>query len=215
MGLVNRFHGIQWAASWSLLLGAVLLCSCSQDPLSEAREEAFDKADDKVSPPNGEVASGNSEQAQAIAATVSSGLQKLQQEMFTGASFNHEGDEFLTHCRINEAEIVFLIHVPNLGDYESEAKELIRALCWNTPQAVLAGAGEEFTAGKKLVVGIRGNFLYDTVLKADSIQEFSIDQMEKIGSEVERTSGQRELWEYFLDKEREAEIRQKMKENPS
>lgn len=196
-----------------LMVGLVLLGSCSRNPLEEAQEEAFRVADDKVRPNSGEVASGNSDEAKILAEAISTGLQDLQAKAFTGASANHEGDKFLTHCRINPEQVVLLIHVPNLGDYESEAKDAIRALCWNVSQAALANASPETRDGKKLVVGIRGNFLYDTVLKADSIREVDIDQMDQIGSEVQKSSGQSELVEYFLDPQKAAELKKQMKQS--
>ncbi|NOS68426.1 MAG: DUF4339 domain-containing protein [Verrucomicrobia bacterium] len=112
------------------------------------------------------VAHGNSPKATAAAAAFAEKLKLSRALLFEGGkknglSITHH--EFLTYCELRDSGCAFIVHVPELRRFETDAKESLGALAWAAAQDALLKQGIT-NEGMRLTIGLRGVILYDRVL---------------------------------------------------
>ncbi len=91
---------------------------------------------------------GNTAEAIKMAKSYADSMRKLREEAFhrQGGNkplFTFTGNEFLTWCQIEEGKCAFLVHVPELKNYDSNALDLLSGLAWSTARNVLAEARDK------------------------------------------------------------------------
>ena len=107
----------------SLLL---ILSGCGPSSSGPAAPEvtAFRAADAAIISSSGGAAYGNNDESKALAKSFSESMKMMEAELFTGGKEDRAGsmtgDEFLTYCQLNEASVVFLVHVPQFKRYKGE-----------------------------------------------------------------------------------------------
>ncbi len=158
----------------------------------------FETANRPLNINHGTVAFGNSTKAQEVAAQFSKAMKARREAEFTagkkGAISMSKG-EFLTHCELRDDRCVILVHVPELRRYQSEAKETMAYLAWETAQSVLKekGVGKDKMS---LVVGVRGVLLYDRVMVGKYVDDPK--QLESSIKETETESGGKALLHFWF-----------------
>jgi hypothetical protein len=128
---------------------------------------------------------GNSPAAIALAKKYSQGLKVLRENLFTEGGKTAlaplEGD-FLTYCQLNADSCVFLVHVPELRKFNTDAKKSMNELAWINAQALLQA---HTNPPATVVVGVKGLMLYDAIL----IGDFDADTKSGLDSIQERGAG--------------------------
>lgn len=135
-------------------------------PLSPAKlafQEANRLIDADISPIIGH---GNTPYAEKLAQAFAS---RVKRERETGIKASSETallgvthGKFLSYCRINPDSCVFMVHVPELRNFDESAKRFIVGLAWTMAckQAALLQPQP-----KRVAVGIRGALRYDEVVE--------------------------------------------------
>jgi len=135
-------------------------------------EAAFREANRQIIGNRGTVAFGNSSEAISLAQDYSKSLKILRDGFFTegkkGAYSVSKGD-FLTYCQWNGDSCVFLVHVPELRRFTTDAKKSLTELAWINAQSVLKASTQK--PPKTVVVGVKGAVLYEAVLVGDFISD--------------------------------------------
>ena len=126
-------------------------------------ELAFDAANSKLMFYEGQEAFGNTPEAKEAAARFASRLKLVRELAFSkgkegGVSLS-EG-HFITHCEIRGSRAAFIVHVPELRRYTTDAQAALARLAWTSAR----GSLPEGSAVQELAVGLRGVALYDTVM---------------------------------------------------
>jgi len=127
-------------------------------------EAAFREANRQITLNKGTVAFGNNAEATALAAEYSKSLKVLREGLFTKGKENALSiaqGEMLTYCHLNPDTCVFLVHVPELRRFTSQAKDSMTELAWMNAQSVLKAKAA--SPPGKLGVGVRGAALYESV----------------------------------------------------
>ena len=127
---------------------------------------AFKVANRLIDSDKGTTAYGNTPDAEKLAFVFSEmvmrgremGVQKAKKKSVISLSHG----KFLSYCRINPDSCVFMVHVPDLRKFSDDAKRFMVGLAWTvaSKQAVLLTPRP-----KRVVVGVRGAFLYDEVVE--------------------------------------------------
>ncbi len=135
---------------------------------SAAGEEAFRAANRQITSHSndGKSAWGNSDEARQLAAAFSTNIRVLREAYFTKRknkpAVSLTDGEFLTYCHLDETACVFLVHVPDLRKFTSEAKASLADLAWVTAQEVVRSNVKN--PPPRLAIGTRGVMLYGNVL---------------------------------------------------
>jgi hypothetical protein len=136
-------------------------------------ENAFREAESKTVSYHGEVAFGNTPEAQRYAAAFAQKLELMRTIAFSKAEESHAPSltkgHFLTYCEVRQGKICFLVHVPELRRYSSEAKDSLAKIAWELARQ----AGDPVRKGDttRVGVGLRGVLLYGAVLTGTRQQE--------------------------------------------
>lgn len=154
-------------------------------------EAEFREANRQIIANQGSVGFGNNREAVALAQEYSRSLKIMRDNFFSegkkGALSMSKG-EFLTYCQWNGDSCVFLVHVPELRRFTSEAKQSLSELAWINAQAVLTTKTRP--PPKTVVVGVKGALLYESILVGNFIAEPTpgVDGIKTRGSGVSDTA---------------------------
>ncbi len=168
--------------------------------LAEAGEGAarFRLANGQINSSDGEVGFGNSEEAIKLARAFSEQIREMREDLFTKrekpAKFSLTGGKFLVYCHLDGDRCVFLVHVPDLRKFDSDAKKFLGMLGWSTVQSVVTKS-ELPTKPTSLALGMRGIMLYDRVITGTLAK--SEDDSETIDFEFEDDSDKLMLYSFF------------------
>jgi hypothetical protein len=198
--------GTVWAVLVTLIAGfatvmALMLPSSPSDFDGMAAESgpgkaAFEEANSLIEMDKGAEAYGNTPEAEKLAAAFSS-MVKLGRQMGIEAGkkskFSLSKGKFLTYCRINADSCAFMVHVPDLRKFSSDAKTYIADMAWAVG---MKSASQLQPQPKRLAVGIRGAFLYDTVIEGNIVADDQ-DAQEGIEQRHDGGSPQKYLAAYF------------------
>ena len=113
------------------------------------------------------VANGNTPEAKKLAAMVSREMRVLREAMFEKGKSDLmlTGGDFLVFCELHETTCAFLLHVPEMRRFTSEAKASMMDLAYNVACEALDEL--EGTHPRRLAVGTKGNMFFDRVLIGD------------------------------------------------
>lgn len=160
-------------------------------------EAAFKAASGEIAVKAGSAAKGNSEAAIKLAAEFSKDIKVLRENFFTQRKkkplFSLSDGEFLTYCRLDDRVCVFLVHVPDLRKFSTDAKADLADLAWATAQQVVNANLE--TPPPKLAVGLRGVMFYDRAI----VGKVQTDESAGTGIEANQsgTSPEKILYSFF------------------
>jgi|GEM_PF-870156 len=158
---------------------------------SSPGKAAFDEANHLIAMDQGSEAYGNTPAAEKLAAAFSS-MVKLGRQMGIQAgkksTISLSKGKFLTYCRINADSCAFMVHVPDLRKFSSDAKTYIADMAW---AVAMKSASQLQPQPKRLAVGIRGAFLYDTVIEGHIVAD---DQDAEEGIEQRHPGGSPEKY---------------------
>ncbi|WP_395748333.1 hypothetical protein [Prosthecobacter sp.] len=169
----------------------------ANEAISSAGGSEFEKANKLISMDKGQEAFGNTPEAQQMAAEFAQ-MVKLGRRLGIQAgkkptiSLSH--GKFLTYCQINPDSCAFMVHVPDLRKFSKDAKEYIADVAWSV---AMDSALELKPRPKRLAVGIRGAFLYDTVIEGHVVPEEE-DADAGIEKRHSGNSSQNALGAYFV-----------------
>jgi hypothetical protein len=143
------------------LLTLIGMVALSPDQPEKPGQAAFKAADDRIFAYGGDAAHGNTPQAEALAEEFSEYLADLDDLFFEGGGAGGvlTQGQFVTHCELREGGVAFLVHVPELKDYEPDAKDALLELSWSVASAVTEELRRDHP-DLKLGVGLRGNLFY-------------------------------------------------------
>ena len=129
-------------------------------------ETQFRAANELINGNQGFVGCGNSPKAVDIAVDFSKKVKKRREFLFETARPSRISvgtADFVSCCELYDSQCAIIVNVPDLRQFNSEAKASLGSLVWHTAQEVLNQNGQA-RPGMKLAVGIRGVLLYDRVL---------------------------------------------------
>lgn len=127
-------------------------------------ESEFREANRQITRFKGTTAFGNSPEAVEMATKCAQTQKTLRVSLFTGGkrgALSAAKGEFLTYCQLRDNACVFLVHVPELRQYTSEAKKALRELTWLAAQQVVKDSGTQ--GQSELVVALRGAVAYESI----------------------------------------------------
>ncbi len=127
--------------------------------------QAFRDADDLLVGRSKGIVHGNNPAAIAFAEAFSRMLEDARAAGVEKRSSNSiisltKGD-FLTYCLLTRQRCVFMVHVPDLRKFNSDAKDFISEAAWHIALKIIEEAGVTPSA---VAVGIRGSLLYDRAI---------------------------------------------------
>jgi hypothetical protein len=154
------------AGAGVLLLGGCVLLLVGVAGKREVTqaERNFQEASGQITAHKEQVAFGNSPRAVDIAKAVSDDLKKARTDLFKGGKrgkFSLSDGEFLTYCELQASYCAILVHVPELRQYDKEAKEIQGDIAW---EIALGQMHDRFPEQDfELAVGLRGSILYGPI----------------------------------------------------
>jgi hypothetical protein len=154
------------------LAGSVLLPQAPMPKHSSAPvvnvpgENNFHEANLAITSGRNGVAQGNSKNALRLANDFSKSMKLLRE---AGVEKSKKGEhaisltkgEFVTYCHLTTKTCAFLVHVPELRNFSSDAKKFIADAAWHSAMAAVLKMPNP---PERLAVGIRGVLLYDAFL---------------------------------------------------
>ncbi|RBP42348.1 hypothetical protein DES53_10652 [Roseimicrobium gellanilyticum] len=133
-------------------------------------KKEFDNANLLLTSNRNGAAHGNTPAAKELAGKFSAKLKDYRdagvEQQKKRSSFSLTNGEFLTYCHLREGDCVFLVQVPDLRKFDSEAKKFICTAAWHTANTVLA---ELPKLPKQLAVGVRGTLLYEEFITGTAV----------------------------------------------
>jgi hypothetical protein len=157
-----------------------------------ASRRAFEDADSLIISSRQGIAHGNSEQAKAMAEAFSKALKAARsmgvEKSGSTSIVSLTKGQFPTYCLLTPQRCVFMVHVPDLRHFSSEAKEFVADAGWMIANKLVDQAGMKPSA---VLVGLRGSLLYDRVVIG------RIGSTESIGNTVKGAEGKEELIKEF------------------
>lgn len=127
---------------------------------------------------------GNSAAAIRLAAQMSNDLLSARTALFTGEDgkgLSATGGEFVVFCQLSENSCAFLVHVPDLRHYASDAAKAMADAAYLEAYKILDKAGSH---PLRLAVATRGTMLYGSV----RIGSYSADSSKRLESAQEVAS---------------------------
>jgi len=112
----------------------------------------------------GEAALGNSDDAKALAKQYSAAMKAARQVFFSGSDekkMSFTQGEFVTYCNLLPDRCAFVVHVPQLRNYTSDAETEMAEMGWRMAVNVLRDRPD---FPKELAVGIRGPMNFGRIL---------------------------------------------------
>ena len=158
----------------------------------------FKHASNQIRSMRGTVAFGNSPQAKDLASEFAKLMKEARRELFSGGNPNDVSPskgEFLTYCQLREDQIAFLVHVPELRRYTSEAKDNQAKIAWAVAQALVRKKG--IPPPTELAVGLRGVLLYGPVHVGRVLDEAPSAKETGIAQTLSGLSAEQELYRFF------------------
>ena len=146
--------------------------------MEPSEETAFSKASGAIVSSSGGIGYGNTDEARLIAVEFAESMKMVRDEAIDGedSALSISGGNFLTYCQLNEDSAVFLVHVPDLRNYEEDAKEFIADMAWTMAQQRLQGSS--IPLGSELRVATKGVVFWDKIylgeLKSEDDPEVGI-----------------------------------------
>jgi acyl carrier protein len=138
----------------------------SKTPRTRTPGEAeFREANRQIIRSQGGVAFGNNSAAVSLARDYSMSLKVLREGLFSKGNkdaYSISKGEFLTYCQLNANSCVFLVHVPELRRFTSDAQKSLSELAWMNAQSILRTRSNSPPA--TLAVGVKGAVLYESVM---------------------------------------------------
>jgi hypothetical protein len=160
-----------WMTVMSFTMPAEHFMDAAGSSAASPGKGAFEEANGLIAMDKGQEAYGNTPEAEKLAAAFSA-MVKLGRQMGIQAgkksTISLSKGKFLTYCRINADSCAFMVHVPDLRKFSQEAKEYIADMAW---AVAMKSASQLQPQPKRLAVGIRGAFLYDTVIEGHLVAE--------------------------------------------
>ncbi|MDP1586418.1 MAG: hypothetical protein Q8M07_01630 [Prosthecobacter sp.] len=166
-----------WAVIMSVfaVLSLNVVISIPDDPFSMPSGKAsrrgvaaFENANELLTGLSEGRAHGNTQEAKVLAEAFSDALKEARnigiEKRSRSSIFSHTKGDFLTYCLLTEQSCIFMVHVPDLRNFATDAKELIAEAGWLIALKILKGSGLMPT---KLAVGLRGAMFYDRVTVGD------------------------------------------------
>ncbi|HEY1169768.1 MAG TPA: hypothetical protein VGH19_00235 [Verrucomicrobiae bacterium] len=141
--------------------------SLAKDPGAEAISEAAKLI---MSSRQG-IAHGNTPEAKSLAEELSQMMKQARQEVFTGGNPDSidmkllTKGEFIVFCQLNQDSCIFLIHVPEMKRYETEARKELVNIAYVSAASIMDKAGKRDV--RKLGVATRGSILFDSAILGD------------------------------------------------
>jgi hypothetical protein len=135
-------------------------------------QTAFDNANRQIISGREGVAFGNTSEARALAQEYSKTLKILRETLFTERNknaFSIAKGEFLTYCHLDRDHCVFLVHVPELRHFVSDAKGSLADLAWMNAQSIIQT--KLVHPPRTLALSVKGVLLYDSILIGDYVSE--------------------------------------------
>jgi hypothetical protein len=170
------FIPAKYWAILSSLLAIVMSCLLPLVKLPDSKPVAdlpggaeFENANSLLTSARNGVAHGNTTEAKALAEKFSVLIKEYREAGIEQAkkksSLSLTKGQFLTYCHILDDTCVFLVHVPDLRKFNSEAKEFMCTAAWHTANLVLA----DQKLPKRLAVGVRGAVLYEEFITGTAV----------------------------------------------
>jgi hypothetical protein len=147
---------------------------------------------------SGLTVAGNSSQAIKLAGEMSQIMQTMRDQFFEKAkkeSLLDSHDVFRTYCQLQDGQCIFLIHIPELRRFTTEAKATFGQIAWASAQSLLKKDG----IGKpdlRLAVGLRGIAAYDRVTIGKYVPDFT-DDNNGVSALKEGFGSESELYSWF------------------
>ena len=139
-------------------------CSGTSGPSTPATPEAkaFGEADRAIVSYDAAqgIGFGNTTQAKEFAVAFGELAAEMEPEWFSGGdddAMSLSDGHFLTYCRQNADSICFLVHVPQLKNYEDDVRDSLIEMLWICADEVLTGKVEQ---GTEVAIGLRGSILF-------------------------------------------------------
>ena len=171
MSIVFLIVGLGLAAFFCFRVWQFVQYAQTHPHLAQSGELEFREANRQIIAGIGVMVFGNDNDARALAMMYSKGLKTLRDNLFTEggrtALASMEG-EFLTYCQLNEDSCVFLVHVPELRKFTSEARQVLAELAWMNAQSTVRDNIRPLP--KQIVVGVKGLVFYDVILVGDFVE---------------------------------------------
>lgn len=128
-------------------------------------EAEFRTASSKIMSYSSTAAFGNSKEAIEMASAYSDALKNGREVLFKGgkeSKLAFAKGHFLVYCELRGDRCAFLVHVPELRQYTSEARKIQADFAWLLARSILRKnyPNKEM----KLAIGLRGAVLYGPVL---------------------------------------------------
>lgn len=166
-----------------------------QSPFVEAQSKI-------VSDRSREIGHGNTPEATEIAKQIAIEMKSIRDIAIDGeeSKFSLSGGKFLTFVQLNAESAGVTIHVPNLRNYEEDAKQLIAEAAWAIVQIKLAES--QLPDQAKLVVATKGYMLFDKIYSGKHIKNFVDVDEDGI---TNHDAGETSLRALFPDRENQAE----------
>ncbi len=175
--VLKRTHDLYFlsARSWAILISLVtvatiMLTLAAVSPLNKPAEPSslsgkttseFTNANRLIDIYKDKVAHGNTAAAESLAEVFATNLSSLRDEAISkgrSSSFSATKGRFLTYCHIAGNGVCFMVHVPELRKFKTDAKDAIAQLAWIVASAA---AKEMNPPATRIAIGIRGAILYD------------------------------------------------------
>lgn len=152
-------------------VGGLLLLGWATRQFDTPEQAAFRVAVSQVLANSGQVAFGNDHQAEGLARRFGQRIEAMREVAFSGAKEEKERasltkGRFLVHCQLQGDQACFLVHVPQLKNYEGEVRETLLELAWVAAQNATREAGV-----RRLGVGLRGVALFGAIAVGEVGQE--------------------------------------------
>lgn len=118
-----------------------------------------------------EVAQGNDDRARAMAKQFAQAMKMGRMAFFTEPESDKKtlsDGQFVTYCSLLPGRCAFVVHVPQLRNYSSEAKVEMAEMAWRMAVGVLQDQKVEV---KEVAVGIRGLMDFGPILVGTPVEE--------------------------------------------
>jgi len=139
------------------------------------------------------LADGNSTAAQKVAASTGKVLQQIIEQAFTGGKPGlgemYQKRNVAVYCELREDQCAFLMSVPELRHYKSDALKALKQFAWLSAQKAIESS-ELKNKDIKIAVGLKGAIFYGPILIGKSSGEPT--------TEVEGISGMKSLYPFFV-----------------
>jgi hypothetical protein len=124
----------------------------------------LDNAETHVLADTAGMATGNSDAALTLARDYFNVMKKMRDVMTTQSDDRYSAlteSNFVTYCELHGDRCAFIVHVPDYGNFDDEAKDRLATIAWSVAQGTVEGT---LQPGDELAVGLRGTDVYGAVL---------------------------------------------------